>query len=212
MGTCEIRSGPSVEWYNCIAEELTYKPTPYTHTLLHLLHDSVGMKYCGVSCFTQTESQYILCTSFWILCKLQYLYKDCLAVGAALAGNGSQANTASLKAKYFPVHPWAAPQLQPPLGSCSSPEAPAWPQLPSGHWLAGAEPRWHNTSVLLRSVHSTPTYACRHLGSWIILAANREVMGCAFLWKHSLSVCACPQCGFTVSSCSLCTSGPCLSL
>lgn len=43
--------------------------------------------------------------------------------------------------------------------------------------------------MLLKSVHLTPTYACRHLGSWIILAANQEVMGCAFLWKHSLSVC-----------------------
>ena len=31
----------------------------------------------------------ILYTSFWILYELQYLYKDCLAVGAAVAGNGS---------------------------------------------------------------------------------------------------------------------------
>lgn len=85
--------------------------------------------------------------------------------------------------------PKAAPQLKPWLGSSSSPDAPAWPRAGTGHWVEGAESQWQNSPVLLESVHLTPTYACRHLGSWIILAANQEVMGCTFLWKHSLSVC-----------------------
>lgn len=89
VGTCEILKGPSVKWYNCIAKELAYKPSPYTHARLYLLHDSVVIKYYGFFCSTQTESKDILYTSLWILYKLQYLYKDCLAVGAAMAGNGS---------------------------------------------------------------------------------------------------------------------------
>lgn len=81
-----------------------------------------------------------------------------------------------------------APNLKLPLGSGSSPDAPAWPK-------AGMRP-------LAGRSWTTPTYFCivkicashthlrmQHLGSWVILAANQEVMGCAFLWKHSLSVC-----------------------
>lgn len=76
-------------------------------------------------------------------------------------------------------------------------ETTAWEQLltrctclaQSWHWVEGTEPQWQNSPVLLKSVNLTPTYACRHFGSWIILAANQEVMGCTFLWKHSLSVC-----------------------
>lgn len=72
-------------------------------------------------------------------------------------------------------------------------EATAWEQLltrctclaQSWHWVEGAEPQWHNPSVLLKSVPLTPPYACRHLRCWIIMAANQEVMGCIFLWKHT---------------------------
>lgn len=87
------------------------------------------------------------------------------------------------------------------------------PKPASGHWLEGAEPHQHNTSVLLK-ICSSHTHLCmqapRNLD--IILAANQEVMGCAFLGKHSLSVCCLSVCGFTVSSRSLCTSGLHLSL
>lgn len=85
--TCEILRSMSVKWYNCRVEELAYKPSPYTHALLYLLHDPVIIRYYRSFSLCR-QSKYILYTSFWILYKLQYFYKDCLAAGAAAAGNG----------------------------------------------------------------------------------------------------------------------------
>lgn len=58
---------------------------PCAHALLYSLWDSLIIKCSGFSCPKKAESKYILYTSFWILYKLQYLSKDCLAVGAARA-------------------------------------------------------------------------------------------------------------------------------
>lgn len=187
LGTCEMQRGPPVKRFNCRAEEQTREPTSL-HMHCSTPCETLTIKCYGFSCPKKTESKYILYTSFWILHKLQYLYKDCLAVGAAMAGNGQH----RLKAKGSPTaETTAGEQL---LTRCTC-LAQSW------HWVEGAEPQWHNSSMLLKSVHLTPTYACRHLRSWIILAANQEVMGCTFLWKHSLSI---SYLSVSVDSLSLC--------
>lgn len=95
---------------------------------------------------------------------------------------------------------WRPEQVvwKPYASQCTSVQLHSWHcpcslSLPARH-KTGIRPQdgrswpcWHNT-VLLKPVHFTPAYACRHLGSWVILAANQEVMGCTFLWKLSLYV------------------------
>lgn len=113
----------------------------------------------------------------------QYLYRHCLAVGAVTA-------------RFEGQNRWSESHMHPSAPVCSptadtvlcSVFLPAWPKAGIRPQDGSCWPRWRNT-VLLKPIHFTPAYACRHLGSWIILAANQEVMGCTFLWNLSLCVC-----------------------
>lgn len=151
---------------------------PSPHALLYSLWDPLKMKCYGFSCPKKRETKYVLYkpvfgffTSHSICTKIGWQWEQPWQ---------GMANTDGLKAKGSSTAEATAPEQLLTRCTCL---AQSW------HWEEGAEPQWHNSSVLLKSVHLTPTYACRHLGSWNILAANREVMGCTFLWKHSLSVC-----------------------
>lgn len=177
------------------------------------------IKYYGFSCCTQMGRKCILYTCFWFIYKLiqsgpnfslqgivpgpWYFYRYCLAVGALMAGNGSEANRGSPKAERFPVHLCAAPQLKLSPGSTSSPDA-------SDMQMTTLTLKKKKSTVKICSSH---THLCVQ-ALWIL-----NYFGCRsgcdrmhFLLETQLEtqlLCLLLVCqfGFTVSLCSLCISG-----